>query len=83
MSVENKTTAKTHTVTLKVSGTSVGERKVDPDMPLSQFVTAAATEFGVRSFCVMGNGNQVGKDKKDTAISEFAKIDIIAKDARG
>jgi hypothetical protein len=82
MTIENKT-ATTHKVSLRVNGTTVGERNVDPNMPVSEFVTGAAKEFGVRSFCVMGDGNQVGKDKKDTAISNYAKIDIIAKDARG
>lgn len=80
---KNETNTKTHNVSLRVNGTEVGTRTVDADMPLSQFVTAAAREFGVRTFCVMGNGDQVGKDKKDSAVSNFAKIDIIAKDARG
>lgn len=83
MTIENKTTTKTHSVELRVNGASIGKRTVDASTKLSDFVTRAAREFGVRSFCVIGDGNQVGKDKKDSSISEFTKIDLIAKDARG
>lgn len=80
---ETKTTKAAKTVELVVNGTPVGPRVVKEGTTLREFVQAASSEFGIRSYCVMSGGQTIKKDEGDKAITEFSKIEINAKDSRG
>lgn len=69
-------------VVLVVNGSDKGVKPVG-DHTLSQFVMAQATIYGIRNFSVYLDGNKATTKQSGMSLRGVAKVEIVAKDARG